>query len=210
MEASFWLERWDNNQIGFHEGKPNTFLTQYLVQLELAPNARIFLPLCGKTLDIAWLLAQGYQVVGIELSEKAVAELFVELGVEPQVSKVGQLNHYQIAGLDIYQGDFFHLSAEQLGKVDAVYDRAAFVALPEAMRQQYAQHLMDISKKAPQLLVTLTYAEGVTQGPPFSILDAEVIASYQDTYSIKQLTKQDDPIGLKGKIPVEETTWLLN
>lgn len=209
MEAGFWLERWENNQIGFHEGKPNAFLTQYMTQLELAQGARIFLPLCGKTLDIAWLLAQGYQVVGIELSEKAVIELFADLGVEPQVAKVGSLTHYQIEGLDIYQGDFFHLSAKQLGAVDAIYDRAAYVALPEEMRQQYAQHLMDITNKTQQLLVTLSYEEGITQGPPFSILDAEVIASYQDTYTIKQLTKQDDPVGLKGKIPVEETVWLL-
>jgi thiopurine S-methyltransferase len=41
----------------------------------------VFLPLCGKTLDIHWLLSNGYPVAGSELGEVAVKQLFSELAI---------------------------------------------------------------------------------------------------------------------------------
>src|SRR5699024_8207116 len=121
--------------------------------LSLPKGSRLFLPLCGKTLDIHWLLAEGYRVAGAELSSIAVAELFAELGVTPSEMQHGSLSHYQADQIDIFQGDIFELTADLLGPVDAVYDRAALVALPEGLRQQYAQHLVKITHRAPQLLL---------------------------------------------------------
>ena len=60
MDANFWLQKWENNQIGFHENKPNPLLVKYFHILSLEKGSRIFLPLCGKSLDMAWLLSRGY------------------------------------------------------------------------------------------------------------------------------------------------------
>jgi len=94
MEASFWHERWKLNQIGFHIDNTNPLLTNHIGKLNLSKNSRIFLPLCGKTLDIAYLLDQGFSVVGIELSEVAVTALFNELNVKPEIATINSLKIY--------------------------------------------------------------------------------------------------------------------
>ena len=84
------------------------------------------------------------EIVGAELSELAIDELFNDLGITPTISSVGALAHYRAKDIDIFVGDIFDVSAEVLGLVDAVYDRAALVALPVNMRDQYTSHLMKI------------------------------------------------------------------
>ena len=209
MEADFWHRRWEKAQIGFHEGRVNRMLATHVGALPIPPGARIFLPLCGKTRDIAWLLSQGYRVAGAELSEIAVQQLFDEMDVVPEVTEAGLLRHYATAGVDIFAGDMFALSAQTLGRVDAVYDRAALVALPQEMRGRYADHLAAITGVAPQLLVTFEYDQSLMDGPPFSLNDADVVACHGARYDIALLDEADVPGGLKGICPAREKALLL-
>ncbi len=163
MEASFWLQKWENGDIKFHKSESNAFLVEHFEKLNLAKGSRVFLPLCGKTRDLAWLLSCGYRVVGAELSELAINELFDDLGVEPTISRVGELTLYQAKDIDIFVGDIFNVFDEILGLVDAVYDRAALVALPANMRERYTSHLMKITHAAPQLLITYEYNQQLRQ-----------------------------------------------
>lgn len=209
MEANFWHSRWQAGQIGFHEGVVNGMLAAHLGALGLTEGARIFLPLCGKTRDIAWLLGQGYRVAGAELSEIAVGQLFEELGLTPVVVQNGHLRHYSAPGLDVFAGDIFALTAAALGPVQAVYDRAALVALPMTMRARYAEHLADITGRAPQLLITFEYDQDAMEGPPFSITEAEVARCYGADLSIERLSEAEVPGGLKGVCPAMEKALLL-
>lgn len=209
MDADFWHARWTANQIGFHEGKPNVHLEAHLDRLRLAPGARLFLPLCGKTRDIAWLLARGFRVAGAELSPLAVAQLFEELGVAPEIVPAGPLELHRAPGLDIFVGDIFTLSAHRLGAVDAVYDRAALVALPAPMRPLYAAHLAAMTARAPQLLVCFTYDQALAEGPPFSVTADEVRALYGTAYRVERLDSCPVAGGLRGKVPAQEDVWLL-
>ena len=86
----------------------------------------MFVPLCGKSLDLDWLLSHSYAIAGAELSELAVTQLFTELGVEARISEVGKFKLFRGEKIDIFVGDLFGLSRETLGLVDAVYDRAAW------------------------------------------------------------------------------------
>jgi thiopurine S-methyltransferase len=209
VEADFWHQRWNNNQIGFHEGQANALLVRHFGDLGLAPGARIFLPLCGKTRDIAWLLAKGFQVVGAELSELAVGQLFTELEIQPTITDEGKLRHYSARGIDIFVGDLFELSGEMLGPVDAIYDRAALVALPPAMRDAYTAHLVAITRSAPQLLICFEYDQQAVEGPPFSVDAEEVRRQYAHRYQLHGIARVDVPCGMKGKCTAVETVWLL-
>jgi thiopurine S-methyltransferase len=209
MDAHFWHQRWEMNEIGFHESQANPLLVKHITALNLSKQQRVFLPLCGKTLDIAWLLSQGYRVCGIELSELAVKQLFIELGVEAQVSRVNDLLCYQADGLDIFVGDIFKLRAEDLGQVDAVYDRAALVALPHAMRQDYTAHLIGISQRAQQLLISFEYDQSLMPGPPFAISAAEIQQHYASHYQITLLERLAVEGGLKGECEAFEAIHLL-
>lgn len=207
MEANFWHQKWECGEIAFHQSEANPLLVAYFEQLKLPQGSRVFLPLCGKTRDFAWLLAQGYRVVGAELSELAIQDLFQDLAVVPEISTVGSLTHYRAKHIDIFVGDIFALSAETLGPVNAIYDRAALVALPAGMRVQYTSHLMDITDAAPQLLITYQYNQSLMDGPPFSITEDEVKQHYGTAYQL-QLDECKEVVGAL-KIAAKETVWLL-
>ncbi|MGD1952022.1 MAG: thiopurine S-methyltransferase [Leptolyngbyaceae cyanobacterium] len=210
MDLSYWHQKWETNNIAFHKSEANSILVNCFSKLSLGNDSRVFVPLCGKTLDIAWLLSNGYRVAGAELVETAIQQLFMELGVEPAISRIGDVKHYSAHNIDIFVGNIFGVSSEMLGPpIDAVYDRAALVALPETVRQQYTTHLTEITDKAPQLLVTYEYDQALMAGPPFSISHKEVNQHYKDTYGLTLLSSTDVPGGLKGKCEATENVWLL-
>lgn len=209
MDPSFWHRKWAENDIGFHQQETNHFLRGHVHQLGLAPASRLFLPLCGKTRDIAWLLEAGYAVAGAELSEQAVIQLFAELGVNPAVIEHPRLKQYRAGAIDIFVGDIFDLSAGLLGDVTAVYDRAALVALPAPVRVRYAAHLVNVTATAPQLLVAYEYDQQQMEGPPFAVSATEVQGLYGADYQLQVAETRAVEGGLKGRCPASETAWIL-
>lgn len=210
MDADFWHRRWEENEIGFHESQANKLLVNYFHTLSLSKGSRVFVPLCGKTLDIAWLLSNGFRVVGVELSERAIEQLFAELDVTPDITDLGHLKCYSTQDIEIYVGDIFELSRQQLGPVDAIYDRAALVALPQDMRSRYTAHLREITNTSPQLLICFEYDQNLMDGPPFSIGPDKVSSQYQDSYVLTHLERVDVAGGLKGKCKAYEHVWRLD
>jgi thiopurine S-methyltransferase len=208
MQPEFWRQRWASNQIGFHESQVNPLLIAHFDALGLSKGSRVFVPLCGKTLDIDWLLSRSYQAAGAELSALAVAQLFERLGITPVVARVGALERHSARGLDVFVGDIFDLSAEILGRVDAVYDRAALVALPPELRRRYVKHLDTLAGNAPQLLITLAYDQTQVDGPPFSVTAAEVLEHHPQQVPVL-LASNFQPTGLKNRYPVTESVWAI-
>ena len=209
MEASFWHQKWVRGEIGFHQKDINPFLLKHLEKLNIPKGSRIFLPLCGKTRDFLFLLESGYQVIGAELSELANKELFKELCLNPEITPVGELIRYSAQDIDVLVGDIFDVTAEYLGHKSAIYDRAALVALPVEIRARYTSHLMNITKLAPQLLITFEYDQKLMDGPPFSLTESEIKHHYGSKYELKVLESNFVSGGLKGKIKSTETAWLL-
>ncbi|BFU93370.1 MAG: Thiopurine S-methyltransferase [Nitrospira sp.] len=209
MDPSFWHQRWERNEIAFHESKVNPLLVRHFSELSLGRGRRVFVPLCGKSLDISWLLSKDYRVAGAELSRLAIEQLFMDLGAQPEISTVGDLEQWSAKHLDIFVGDIFALSRTMLSSVDAIYDRAALVALPEDVRNRYAVHLMEMTDKAPQLLICYYYDQRLMEGPPFSVSDEEVERHYASHYDVRLLASTDVSGGLKGKCPAKENVWLL-
>lgn len=207
MKHEFWHDKWQSNNIGFHLSSPNPLLIKHIQSLNLQPQARIFIPLCGKSLDIHWLLEQGFHLTGIDLSPIAIEELISELKLEFTVSQVGGLTHYHHQNIDLYVGDFFELNIDHISKIDAIYDRAALVALPEHMRETYTQHLVQLTQNAPQLLISFEYNQDLLAGPPFSVPEQEIRKYYASHYQIKQLASEYEK--LKGKVDAKENVWLL-
>lgn len=178
MERDFWIERWREGQIGFHEGAPNAYLTRF--GEKLGARKRVLVPLCGKTEDMAWLAAQGHQVVGVEFSEEAVRAFFAEHHVTPREDRVGPFLRLSTDAVTLLCGDMFATTAEYVGAVDAFYDRAALVALPESMRARYVTHLRSlVPEGARGLVITFDYPQARMEGPPFAISEAELRQHYQ-------------------------------
>ena len=192
MQHDFWHQRWELNQIGFHCDEVNPYLQRFWPTLTIGPGSRVFVPLCGKSRDLLWLLAQGYTVAGVELSPTAVAAFFAENHLQPTVRRQGKFLVYEVDGLQVFCGDFFELSAVELGPIAAIYDRAALVALPPEMRLDYVAHLSTLLEPEQQiLLVCFDYAQHEMPGPPFSVPDQEIELLYGHWCQIDLLTSDD-------------------
>jgi thiopurine S-methyltransferase len=200
MEHDYWHNKWETNDIGFHESDGNPYLKKYLSVLKRQDKNRVFVPLCGKTKDIGYLLHHGCEVVAVELNETAVIQLFDELNVKPEVKNIESHKVYACPDVTVFVGDIFALTPELIGEVTAIYDRAALVALPAQMRSQYVSLLPQLTLHAPQLLLTFSYDQDAIAGPPFSISMSDVEALYNNTYSVKMLTQSSVPGGLKGLV----------
>lgn len=208
MEHKFWIERWEKKEIGFHNSKYHPYLTKYFHSLSPKPGDIVFLPLCGKTLDIHFLCELGLNVVGNELVEKAVIEFFEELNRVPKISTIDGFKVYEIEQVKIFVGDFFKLTSRHLGNVKFIFDRGSLVALPDSMRSDYAQHLKHIAPEAHHLLITFEYDQSKVSGPPFSISQNEIKKHYPN-HQIDHLETINLEAGMKGITPATECAWII-
>lgn len=215
MKAEFWHERWEKNQIGFHQSGINMHLQVFWGRLMVAQGATVFVPLCGKSRDMLWLRSQGYQVLGVELNPIAVRDFFAENDLKPEVSQHGELERWQADGIVIFCGDFFALQPTDVAECSAVFDRAALIALPPEMRPDYIRHMRQLfPNKLAKLLITLEYDQSIANGPPFSVPEAEVRGYFAEGQQIELVRTEDaldDLPGLKkrGVPAVDENVWLL-
>jgi thiopurine S-methyltransferase len=208
-ENNLWIERWKNREIGFDQIEVNPFMLEHFSRLDLDKGSRIFVPLCGKSVDMTWLLAEGYKVLGVELSEEAIIEFFEGLSVTPTIAKLGEFICYSAENIEIFVGDIFKLDALIVGKIDAIYDRASLVALTADVRVEYTKHLRSISNHASQFLLCFEYEQALMNRSPYSVDEAEVQKHYGEHYKLLRLCKEKILGGFKGKIPASDVLWLL-
>lgn len=209
MEKAFWQNRWQEGKIGFHEGVPNQHLRSHFPDLSLKAGAHVFVPFCGKAVDLDWLLSKGFPVSGVEFNKEAVAEVFDRLSLVPEITEIRNLARYSSKGLVIWVGDFFELLSSDLGPVDAIYDRAALVALPSAMRERYARHLQSLCPSVPQLLVSFDYDQTQMDGPPFSVSKEHIHRLYDAAFEIEIIASADIAGPLAERCSGKEEAWLL-
>ncbi len=213
MEPSFWHSKWDAQQIGFHQSEVNPLLIKYWPQLNLShsANTSVFVPLCGKTLDICFLAELGHEVVGCELNETAVEHFFTENNLRFSTSSEGELKKFVTEQVSIYQGDLFSLSPETLSRqerpaIGAFYDRAALIAWPEEMRLDYVDKLAElIPPKSIGLLITLDYPQETLKGPPFAVSNDWIVSNMGKNFEIELLASKDvlneNPRFIKKEVP---------
>jgi thiopurine S-methyltransferase len=188
VQPEFWQERWRTAQIGFHQSAVDRHLKAYWPRLKLAVGSRVFVPLCGKSLDLLWLRDQGHAVIGVELSRIAVEAFFAENGILARRRSLAEFEVYEADGVTLYCGDFFKLTPEQIGSVSAVYDRASLISWTTELRAPYAAHLAALAGSGTQtLLITVEYPPLQMNGPPFAVFSADVTSLYAGAYEIELL-----------------------
>jgi thiopurine S-methyltransferase len=192
MDKEFWLERWVRDEIAFHQDAFNPHLRRHWPRLNAAHDARVFVPLCGKSLDMRWLREQGYAVLGVELSAIAVEAFFGENRETPRRFEDARFKHAVADEIHLLCGDFFDLAQDDLKDVGAVYDRASLVALPPSLRARYVEHLLNLlPSKTPILLLSFDYPQAEMQGPPFAVSAEEVKALYAPRAKVDLIEQLD-------------------
>lgn len=188
---SIWHQRWNDNRIGFHRLEANPTLTDHWSKLSLASDAKVLVPLCGKSLDMHWLNHQGHTVVGIELVEKAIKQFFDDASILALLETKPTGIKYSTENIHLYHADFFKVQPDEM-PIDAWYDRAALVALPSTMRQAYVEQLLDLTTKDSKgLMVTFDYPQDEMQGPPFALPDSEVESLFSQHFTVERVQWTD-------------------
>jgi thiopurine S-methyltransferase len=192
VHHDFWHERWQTGQIGFHQSAVHPFLARWWSRLELPPEARVYVPLCGKTLDMVWLAERGHRIIGSELSAIAIHGFFTERGLEPAQSDEPGFRRHAAGPFEILEGDALALTPGLLGPVAAAYDRAALVALPPDLRRTYAESLAQLLPRgAKTLLIAFEYPQEMKGGPPFSVEAAEIRELFEPSFRVNEVERLD-------------------
>jgi thiopurine S-methyltransferase len=214
-DPDFWRERWQNKDIGFHQPVIHEMLQKHWPSLGLAAGGQVFVPLCGKSLDMVWLAEQGHRVVGAELSAIAIDEFFAERGLKPAARTVGNFVVKSAGAYELWCGDIFEMTPDALADVAAVYDRAALVAFPPELQDRYAAKLKELVPAAcPILLVALDYAQEQMTGPPFAVPRTQVDRLFSESHAISEVENRDaldsNPrFRQRGLTALKETIYLL-
>lgn len=186
-DNELWQQCWrDSETEDFHQPAVNANLVKFWPGLGLSPSDRVFVPLCGKSLDLLWLADQGHPVVGVELSPIAVGAFFAESRLAATRQRDGKFTRWQSGRIDILCGDFFDLTAADLGDITVVFDRASLTALPEELRHAYLAHLRKILPEQCRmfLLTTEEPDAGETAEQAFAIAD-EITRLYTLAFDIQ-------------------------
>ena len=184
-DNELWQQSWRDRRTAFHQSAVNAHLVRFWPSLGLAPDTRVFVPLCGKSLDLLWLAQQGHAVIGVELSALAARAFFSENRLAASRRQVGRFTRWESGRIAILCGDFFALGAADLGDIAAVFDRASLTALPDEIRGDYLAQLRKIVPPACQMLLLTTEDpdEGETAGQPFAVAE-EISALYAGDFAI--------------------------
>jgi len=215
VDRQAWIDRWNEGRIGFHLDRINPFLVKHAERFLPRGDETVLVPLCGKTLDIGWLLSRGHRVVGVELAERAVQALFSDLGLEPEITEVAGVPRYRAQGLEVLVADLLSVDQDQVGSFDGVWDRAALIALRASDRRPYCEGLFRMLRPGGRMLLcSLSYDQSTMDGPPFSVTSDEVRALYENVLPIERIDEKDvtdsnPKFAESGLSQVLEELWLL-
>lgn len=215
VDRTFWEQRWQSARIGFHQDEVNGHLARHLHQLTGGETARVLVPLCGKSKDMLWLAREGHRVIGVEFVEQALYEFFADESLTYHEEHVEGRLVLEGHGVRLVHSDIRGVEASLIGEVDAVYDRAALIALPPDVRAQYARKLSELtSPGARMLLVTVDYQPGIVEGPPFSIVSSDLTELFGEAFEVASLDSKEStqvPASFReaGVTIFTERVWLL-
>lgn len=214
-DNELWQQSWRDRDIAFHQHVVNPHLVKFWQNLRLTAADRVFVPLCGKSLDLLWLAEQGHPVIGVELSPLAVRAFFRENKLQPTRRKLGKFMLWEHGRISILCGDFFQLRATDLGEIAAVFDRASLTALPDDIRVAYITQLKNILPANCKMLLLTTEEpeEGETQGQPFAVAD-EIASLYTSAFEIQlshveSIFEPDPDPEIHQPVRVEQKVYML-
>jgi len=192
VQPDFWLDRWRTAQIGFHQAAVDRHLKAYWPRLMLPAGSPVFVPLCGKSLDLLWLRDRGHSVKGVELSPVALESFLMEHGIPAMRRVLVDFDVYEADGFTLFRGNYFKLTPALLGSVSAVYDRAALISWTPAARESYVKHLTSLTSPGTQtLLIAVEYPPEQMKGPPFPLTRDTIESLYAGHYSIEELGRHE-------------------
>jgi len=205
--TQMWKDRWDAGQIGFHKSDVHQTLVKYIDKL--FPNGnkgKIFVPLCGKTVDMKWLADNGIDVIGLDAVRVSLEQFYSEHNIENSVEKCADLGQEAEVfkssdnKIRLYCADMFKFSPDIEGTFDAIWDRGSLVAIYRKDVPTYAEIIKKLLKPGASCLVEVfEYDVSIFDGvdnpqkppPPHPVLEEELRRLYEPDCSVEQLDRNE-------------------
>jgi len=192
LNPSDWIKAWDADYIPFHKPAPHADVVKHEKVL-LPKICSVFIPLCGKSVDMKYLSDKGHKVVGLDVSEKGILEYFKdnELSYSRKRHSTYPFDVFQADGADIsiYMGDMFEATSQLLGTFDAVWDRASYISINVDERPKYRDIMATLLKPdGVWLLNCFEYDLTKYRGRPNSIEEDEIMQTFRDLFKVKKLS----------------------
>ncbi|KAL3908877.1 MAG: hypothetical protein SGILL_008315, partial [Bacillariaceae sp.] len=172
-------------------------------------NARVFVPLCGKTVDLAFLTTLASEVVGVEgirVALEQFAEENPDLKISEPTADARSDGYERFVGenITLLKGDYFDLDSTKTdGEFGMIFDRASMVAIEPKMRPAYIDILGKLLAPGGIILLVVLERKGseeaMKKGPPYSIAEATVRSLYEalDWVESVKLLEQSDQLERK-------------
>lgn len=168
LNADFWNNRYENNQIGWDLGGVSPALKFWMDQLP-DKSASILIPGAGNAYEVDYLVALGFtNITVIDIAPKLVEALKQRFATVYEVT--------------IVLGDFFELD----GKFDVVLEQTFFCAIDPELRNQYVDKMKELLAEKGQLLGVL-FNRSFIGGPPFGGSTEEYEVLFRDKFEAKFL-----------------------
>lgn len=214
----FWRDNfWGKNLSPWHVNWTHPVLIKYQHYLLVNERpGRILVPLCGKSVDLKYLYEQGHEVFGVECVSEAIEKFFQENNFQFDIISIDGHRAYQTPDkrLSILNVNFFDVKGPTLNNsFDAVWDRAALVAVRAEHRTLYAESIKRLVKdNFRYLLATVEYEQEKMRGPPFSVFEHDVVNLYSSWAAITKLESYKINSGkfVAAGVDICETVYFLN
>jgi thiopurine S-methyltransferase len=186
MEKNYWIDRWNSNDISFNQAEPHRYIKKYKGLLAQDKSDTVLFPLCGCSVDMSFILNEGYFVKGIEISDIAIEKFFSENNIKFDLIK----DRYVGENIEIIKKDIFDTKRSDVGHFDFIYDRGCFVALESSrLRNKYIRWIHDNTVIGCKVLMDLFDFDQVSkvEYPPFPINNTGIDEAFGEAFDIEVL-----------------------
>ena len=221
--STHYILQWQGDKLGWHKEDINPHLLKHINTILLSSNAgnaypipkhNIFVPLCGKSIDLVYLATHTgiSNVVGIDIVRNAAVDFasehteFTIQEVDKQQCKEEEDDTNNKIGKDTttsiqkFKGNKLTILIDDLFKMptnnryDIIYDRASIVAIKPSLRQEYVNLMGTLLQPGGSILLvtldrrTTTSEEAKNDGPPFSLDEKEIRQLYETQNWVESVT----------------------
>lgn len=197
LTQDYWNRRWNVNDTPWNKAYVNPLLTKYIRLLDGGEkDLKIFVPLCGKTIEMKWLFDLGHRVVGVDGFQTALENFFKDHSMDYTVETKNGIPAFtdRSGRITLYCCNIFDFQKTGEGSFDAVWDRASFGAINPEERARYVDLVTALkAPNASHLLELFQYDDRLFKESPLSIPVSKVFEYWGDGYDVKLLDSHEAP-----------------
>jgi SAM-dependent methyltransferase len=178
--SEFWQDLYAHGGDGWETGRPHPSL-EHLVETLPPPRGRVAVPGCGRGHDARFLASRGYDVVGFDFAEAAIAE-------------ARRLARAAGVPAAFEQRDIFTLDRDLAGDFDGVWEYTCFCAIEPRRRAEYVRVMSHLVKPGGWFLGCFYPLRVGGGGPPFPMSRPEIRRLLAPWFRIERANPPPRPI----------------